>query len=109
MNYNFKMSARATGSVSSVTALGGLAADHSPPGQRISAEVQWRLNSPISGGGYSAYQLVSGSDHVDLFGWGDKDKDPLFAKDASPSGQFADKWKLRLMAQEAAPKEVGNS
>ena len=33
---------------------------------------------------------------------GSADEDLLFAQDASRSGQFAQRWKLRMMAQEAA-------
>ena len=36
-------------------------------------------------------------------------EDLLFAQGSSPSGQFAQQWLLRIMAQEAASKEVANS
>ena len=40
---------------------------------------------------------------------GEKDKDLTFAQDSSFSGQFAQQWELRMMAQEAVPKEIANS
>ena len=55
-------------------------------GKQIRAEVLWRLNAPISGGGFSAYLMVFGSDLVDLFGWEDKDVDLTFGQDTSLSG-----------------------
>ena len=65
-------------------------------------EVQWRMNTLTSGGGFSAYLMVFRANPVDLLGWGDKDVDLAFAQDTSLSGQFAQQWKLRVMAQEAA-------
>ena len=56
-----------------------------------------------------AYQLVFGSNPADNFGWGDEDEDLLFAQDTSLSGQFVANWKLRMLAQEAALKEIANS
>ena len=50
-----------------------LVADDRFSGKQFSAEGQRRLNSLISGGGFSPYQLVFVADPVDLFGWGDKD------------------------------------
>ena len=55
------------------------------------------LNTMISASGYSASQLVFGSNPVDPYGWRDQEED-----------QFAQQWKLRMMAQEAALKEVAN-
>ena len=37
-------------------------------GRQIPAEVQWRPNTRISGGGFSAYQTVFGSTPVVLYG-----------------------------------------
>ena len=45
-----------------------LVADNRYSGKQISGEVQRRLNTLISGAGYSAYQLVFGSNPVELFG-----------------------------------------
>ena len=59
--------------------------------------------------GFSAYQLVFGSNPADNFGWGDEDEDLLFAQDTSLPGQFVAQWKLRMLAQEAALKEIANS
>ena len=63
----------------------------------------------VSASGFSAYQLVFGSNPADNFGWGDEDEDLLFAQDTSLSGQFVANWKLRMLAQEAALKEIANS
>ena len=78
-------------------------------GKQIPPEVPRRLNSLISGGWYSANRAVFGSNPVYLFGWEEKDDDPLFFQDAPLSGRFAQQWKLRMMAQGAALKEVANS
>ena len=67
------------------------------------------LNTLVSASGYSAYQLVFGSNPMDLYGWIDSDEDLLFAQDTSISGQFAQQWQLRIRAQEAALKEIANS
>ena len=69
-------------------------------------EVQWRSKTMISASGYSAYQLVFGPSHVDRFGWGNQDEDSIFDQDACLSGQFVQRWKLGMMAQEAALNEV---
>ena len=50
--------------------------------------------------------MVFGSNPLDLFGRGAKDEDLLFAQGTSLSGQFVKQWELRMMAQEAALKEV---
>ena len=63
----------------------------------------------ISASGYSAFQLVFGSNPVGPYGWGDQDENLLFEQDSSVSGQFAQQWKLRMMAEEAALKEAANS
>ena len=91
------------------------------PGEQIIVEVQWRPYALISGGGYSAHQVgcpvlgacsahqvVFRSNPVGLAGRDDKDEKLLFGPDASPSGRFAQQWKLRMMAQEAALNEVAN-
>ena len=78
-------------------------------GPRILAEVQWCLNTLVSASGYSAYQLVFGSNPMDLYGWDDSDADLLFAQDTSISGQFVHQWQLRIRAQEAALKDIANS
>ena len=46
---------------------------------------------------------------MDLYKWEDKDEDLTFAQDTSLSGEFVQQWKLRMMAQEAAPKEIAIS
>ena len=67
------------------------------------------MRTLISGRGFSAHQLVSVSDRVGLRGWGDKDEDLLFGQDAFFSGQLAQQWKPRRMAQEAALRVVATS
>ena len=52
--------------------------------------------------------MVFSSRSVDLFGRDDRDEDLLFARGTSLSGQFAQKWKLRMMAPDAALKKVAN-
>ena len=42
-------------------------------GKQILAEAQWSWDTLISGGGYSAYQLVFGPNLADLYGRGDED------------------------------------
>ena len=86
-----------------------LKADRYYTGPQILAEAQWRLNTLVSASGYSAYQLVFGSNPMDLYGWDDSEDDLLFAQDASISGQFVQQWQLRIRAQEAALKEIANS
>ena len=78
-------------------------------GEEILAEVQWRLNAPISSGGSSAYRMVFGSNQRDSDGWDDKDEDLTFAKVTSLPGHVAQQWKLRMMAQEAAMKKIASN
>ena len=78
-------------------------------GRQLIAEIQFCLNTMVSTSGFSAYQLVFGSNPADNFGWGDDDEDLLFAQDTSLSGQFVANWKLRMIAQEAALKQIANS
>ena len=63
----------------------------------------------LSASGFSAYQMVFGSNPADLFGWGDSEEDLLFAQDTPLAGQFVNQWKLRMRAQEATLREVANS
>ena len=78
------------------------------PGNLIPSEVQLRLSTLLSGSGYSGYPFVLGSNPVDPFGCGGNDEDLLFAQDASLPGQFGQQWKLRILPQEAALKEVAS-
>ena len=84
-------------------------ADDRFSGRQVLTEAQWCLNTMISASGYSAVQLVFGSNPADLVRWGDHGDDLLCAPDSAVSGQFAQRWKLRMMAQEAALKEVAKS
>ena len=86
-----------------------LVADDSFSGKQIFAEVARCLYALISGGRYSAYQLVFGSNPVDLLGWDDQYEDLLFAQDTSPSGQFVRQWKPRMMERVAAFEIVAGS
>ena len=52
--------------------------------------------------------MISGFNPANLCGWADKDENLTFAQVASVSGQFAQHWTLRILAQEAAPKELAN-
>ena len=65
-----------------------LAADDRFASKQILSEVQWCLNTLPSYSGYSAYQLVFGSNPANLFGRGDADEDLLFTQDTSLSGQL---------------------
>ena len=56
-----------------------------------------------------AYQMIFGSNLVDLCGWEDDNEDLLCTQDTLLAGQFAQHWKLRTRAQEAALKEVAKS
>ena len=50
-----------------------------------------------------------GSNAANLYGLGDDAEDLLFAHDAPLSGQFAKQWKLRVMAQGVALKEIAKA
>ena len=86
-----------------------MVADGRLPGATILAGARWRLNTLKLGRRNSAHQLVCGSNPVELYGWGYKDEDSPFAQDTSRSGGFAQHWKLRMVAQEAALQEVARS
>ena len=58
-----------------------LAADGRSSGKQVISKVQCCLNTLISGGGYSAYQLAFGSNPVGLFEWTYEDEDLLSAQD----------------------------
>ena len=75
----------------------------------ILSEVQWCLNAMLSSSGFSAYQMLFGSNPVDFFGWEDGDEDLLYARDTSLAGQFVQQWKLRTRAQKASLKEMASS
>ena len=71
--------------------------------------VQRCLNTMPSAIGFSAYQMVFGSNPVDLFGWEGGGEDLMFAQDTSLAGQFVQQWKLRMKAARATLKEIANS
>ena len=79
-----------------------LRSDDRFPGEQILAEVQWCLNTLISEGGFSTYQMVFGSNPVDPCGRGDKDEESVSTQDPSLSGQVAQQRGLRTMALVAA-------
>ena len=84
-------------------------ADGRYAGRQLISEAQFCLNTMLSTSGLSAYQLVFGCNLADNFGWGDEDEDPLFSQCTSLSEQFVAQWELRVMAQEAASKEIAYS
>ena len=84
-------------------------ADDRYAGGQFLSDVQFCLDAMLATNGFSAYQMVFGSNPADNFGWCREDGDLLFAQDTSPSGQFVAQWKLRMMAQEAASKEIANN
>ena len=86
-----------------------LAADNRFSSNQILSEVQRYLETLLSPNGHSAYQLVFGSNPAGHFGSGADDEDLLLAPETPLSGQFAQQWKLRIIAQDAAPKEVASS
>ena len=63
-------------------------ADDRFPGNQGAPEAQWCVTTLESGGGYSAYQLVFGSNPADLFVRDSEDGDLLFAHDTSLAGNF---------------------
>ena len=63
----------------------------------------------MSARGFSAYQMVFGSNPADLFGWENEGEVLMFAQDSPVAGQFVQRWKLRVRAQGATLKEVANS
>ena len=75
-----------------------LQADDRSSVKLIPAEGQWRLSTLMSGDGFPAYQMVLGSNPADLYGWEDRNEDQAFAQYTSLSDQFAQQWKLRMMA-----------
>ena len=70
--------------------------------KRTSSEVQSRLHTLVSAGGFSASRLVLGLSPVDLMELDDRDEDLLFAQDTSLPGQVA-------LAQGSALKGTANS
>ena len=58
--------------------------------------------------GLSAYWMIFGSSAADNFGWRYEDEELLFYQETSLSGQLVTQWKLRMLAQEAALREIAN-
>ena len=73
-------------------------ADYRFSSESILGEVQNCLETMLSHGGYSANRLVFGSDPACLSSW----------QDGGKGLQFAQQWKLRLMARKAVPSEIAN-
>ena len=67
----------------------------------MSNEIRYCMNAMLNHGGCSAYQLVVGSNPVDLHPWEDYDRDLHFVQNTSVSSQFTQQWKLRVTAQGA--------
>ena len=74
-------------------------------GRAILNEVQYCLNAMLKHGGFSAYRMVAGSNHVDLSLCQANDTDLDFAKNTSIATQLSPRRKLRIMAQEATWKK----
>ena len=83
-------------------------ADGRYAGRQLITGIQFCLNTMLASNGFSAYLIAVGSNPADNFGWGEEDEDLLYAQDTSLSGQFAAQWKLRMLAQKAALKEIAN-
>ena len=64
----------------------------------ILGEVLNCSNTLLIHGGHSAY-MVLGSNPVESYSWQDGVDDLQFAQEASISGNFAQQWKLRMVAQ----------
>ena len=67
------------------------------------------LNPMLRQDGFSAYQMVFGSDPPDLNVWHDGDSNMDFAQDASVSGQFAHHWQFWPEAQRGILEEIAKS
>ena len=81
-------------------------------GSQVLSDVQRCLDFLVWGGGYSAYQVAgwySAMPTLLIPPGGMAGEDMLFAQDTSPSCQPARRRGFRMMAQEAATKEVANS
>ena len=79
------------------------------PGKRISTEAQYCLETTLISRGSSAYHLVFASPPADPYARRDDDGDPMSAQQTSVSGQSVQRWKLRLIAQEAALNVLADS
>ena len=55
-------------------------------GRQLITEAQFCMNTMLSTNGFSAYQMIFGSDPADNFGWGDEYEDLLFAQETSLPG-----------------------
>ena len=73
------------------------------------SELQWLPSTLPTARGYSAWQVVLNSNPAGIFGWGADDEDLVSAQDTLLSGRFVQRWRLRMIAQEASLKEVANS
>ena len=100
-------------------------ADDRFSGKQVSAKAHWRLISLISGGGVAACRAIFWSAPADLFSRYDgRDGDLIFPRLPARTTvettwkqwnsllncrKFAQQWKLRMTAQEAALKVAANS
>ena len=60
------------------------------------------MNTALSHGGFSSYQVAAGSDLVDPYMRQDDASDLDVSQDAEIPGQSARQWKPRMAAQDAA-------
>ena len=67
-------------------------------------EVQLRLSTTLSYGGFSACRVVLAANQADVYKWYDANNVPDFAQEASASSHFAQRSKPRVMTQEGTLK-----
>ena len=86
-----------------------LVADGRSPSTEILTAARYCLKTLLSPSGYSAYQLVFGSNPADRYGRLGGDDGLLSTQDTSVSGRLAQQWTLRAMAQKKALTEMATS
>ena len=69
-------------------------------------EVQYCLGALSGARGYSAYQVVFGPNYADHYRWRGGGDGILLAQETSIPGRLVQHWKLRMMTQVAALKEM---
>ena len=81
-------------------------ADDRFPCEQTSTEVRNCVDTLLSSCGHLLYRPAFGCDPADLYGWRGDDEDLALALQTPISRQFAQQWKLRILAQETGPKEM---
>ena len=82
------------------------AADVRFSGPAVLREEQFSLNAVPRHGGFPAYQMELKPNRTDSYTRKDDDSNLDSVYDTSTSGQFAQQWKLRALAQGATLKEI---